>query len=298
MFKPGAGQKHRSPVHELEFEHPAGRQAEVQLVHLSELRRRELDVQIDEPARHAFHVIQLVTSGRGRYWVDFETLDVELGDVIYLRPGQIHAFDRSSAYQGLLLVFRSEALHEPSGLHPIDPRLPRLRPAARDFDLLADLATQLDALLHRDVSVNVHQLGRWLLAAITSAIGEVARSQVPARSDSPRQYFEVVYAFERMLEIHYAERHRMGWFASRLETTERRLGRACQAVRGRSPKQLADAQTALEARRRLLLYEDLVEQVAEDLGFSEATNFVKFFRRTTGMTPTAFRGMRARKSVV
>ncbi|MFP5510973.1 MAG: helix-turn-helix domain-containing protein [Alphaproteobacteria bacterium] len=29
--------------------------------------------------------------------------------------------------------------------------------------------------------------------------------------------------------------------------------------------------------------------IAEGLGFAEATNFAKFFRRETGLTPAAFR---------
>lgn len=32
-----------------------------------------------------------------------------------------------------------------------------------------------------------------------------------------------------------------------------------------------------------------VAEIAHQLGFSESTNFVKFFRRQLGVTPTAFR---------
>lgn len=45
----------------------------------------------------------------------------------------------------------------------------------------------------------------------------------------------------------------------------------------------------LEAKRRLISGGAPIEALAEALGFSEATNFVKFFRRHTGETPAAFR---------
>lgn len=44
----------------------------------------------------------------------------------------------------------------------------------------------------------------------------------------------------------------------------------------------ATAQTAVRNLRPIYL-------IAEGLGFAEATNFAKFFRRETGLTPAAFR---------
>jgi AraC-like DNA-binding protein len=45
----------------------------------------------------------------------------------------------------------------------------------------------------------------------------------------------------------------------------------------------------LEAKRLLAHSTASVAAVAHQLGFSEATNFVKFFRRNAGVTPKAFR---------
>jgi AraC-like DNA-binding protein len=45
----------------------------------------------------------------------------------------------------------------------------------------------------------------------------------------------------------------------------------------------------LEAKRQLAVTSDSVESIGLSLGFSEATNFVKFFRRVSGDTPAAFR---------
>jgi AraC-like DNA-binding protein len=45
----------------------------------------------------------------------------------------------------------------------------------------------------------------------------------------------------------------------------------------------------LEAKRLLAHSLSPVAAIGEALGFDEATNFVKFFRRETGLTPGAFR---------
>lgn len=50
-----------------------------------------------------------------------------------------------------------------------------------------------------------------------------------------------------------------------------------------------DRKLTLAAKRLLLHTQDTVEQIAEALGFSESTNFVKFFHRLEDCTPRAFR---------
>lgn len=71
--------------------------------------------------------------------------------------------------------------------------------------------------------------------------------------------------------------------------TTKTLSRACHQVRGLSPKKLIDGNLALEAKRNLVMGDHTVEEIALGLGFSEATNFVKFFKRITGRTPEVFR---------
>jgi AraC-like DNA-binding protein len=78
-------------------------------------------------------------------------------------------------------------------------------------------------------------------------------------------------------------------YAVRLGYSARTLTRACRAATGRSAKELIDARVALEAQR-LLAHTDLpVAAIGRSLGFSEPTNFGKFFAREVGETPGAFR---------
>jgi AraC-like DNA-binding protein len=58
---------------------------------------------------------------------------------------------------------------------------------------------------------------------------------------------------------------------------------------GRSAKQVVDLRVALEARRILVHSTASASAIGEQLGFSEPTNFQKFFKRQVGLTPEAFR---------
>jgi AraC-like DNA-binding protein len=67
------------------------------------------------------------------------------------------------------------------------------------------------------------------------------------------------------------------------------LTRACKDVLGHSAKEEVDRRVALEAQRLLVHSTSTSVAIGELLGFSEPTNFVKFFRRRVGTTPEAFR---------
>ncbi|AOW14451.1 hypothetical protein LPB72_02990 [Hydrogenophaga crassostreae] len=58
---------------------------------------------------------------------------------------------------------------------------------------------------------------------------------------------------------------------------------------GFTAKQVIDRRIVLEARRLLAHSQMPVAHIGHQLGFTEPTNFVKFFRRLGGETPQQFR---------
>ena len=70
----------------------------------------------------------------------------------------------------------------------------------------------------------------------------------------------------------------------------RTLTRHCMEWTGKPAKQLIDERVALEARRPpSRTGEGRLAELARQLGFADATQFGKFFRRLTGETPARFR---------
>jgi len=81
-----------------------------------------------------------------------------------------------------------------------------------------------------------------------------------------------------------------------LGCSEKTLNRATHAVVDMSPKSLLVGRIVLEAKRLLAHSASPVAAIAADLGFEEATNFVKFFRRETGVTPPSTQSARTSRS--
>lgn len=277
-------------IQRIPFQHSEGQASPVEVAHLSELRVRGLDHSIHEPMRLTFHLLQFVTEGEGAHWVDFEQVPLYPGDVLYIRPEQVHAFDTDATHEALLVFFIPEAPRQIGVPPPMQwQATPVLRPNPRAFRFLTDLVRLHDALESDPSEVRPETVGPRLLGAVLAGLADVAAAQQGPLTLTAQRYEALVRDFEALLDAHHATSRSPSWYAAALSTTPRTLSRACRKSRDRSPKQMVDARVALETKRLLATTDDNVEAIGYALGFSEPTNFVKFFKRVEGATPEAFR---------
>lgn len=110
-------------------------------------------------------------------------------------------------------------------------------------------------------------------------------SPAPIAGSAARHASELADLIEREL----GGRREVGWYARRLGVSARTLNRATERVAGRTVKELVDERIVLEAKRLLVHTTMAVDAVAERLGFDDPSNFVRFFRRLTGTTPSGLR---------
>ena len=89
---------------------------------------------------------------------------------------------------------------------------------------------------------------------------------------------------------HFNQMHEVIEYAKALNLSVGKLNKGVTKVSGKRPLEIINERIALEAKR-ILSYslEMKVKQVADMLGFSDVSNFVKFFKRNVGMTPSDFR---------
>jgi AraC-like DNA-binding protein len=95
--------------------------------------------------------------------------------------------------------------------------------------------------------------------------------------------------YRTLVEREFTRWHRVALYAKELGCSEKSLSRAARDVADRSPKTILTDRIVLEAKRLLAHSLLPVANIGYEIGFSEPTNFVKFFRRETRLTPGAFR---------
>lgn len=140
-----------------------------------------------------------------------------------------------------------------------------------------------------DTELGIELLGQLLTALLI----RIARLLPRADAGSPPVGAETFRRFQHELERSFAVTRHAGDYAARVGYSVRTLSRACQAVTGHTAKELINARVALEAKR-LLTHTDLpAATVGRRLGFTEPTNFNKFFTRETGHNPGDFRSTKS-----
>ncbi len=95
--------------------------------------------------------------------------------------------------------------------------------------------------------------------------------------------------FAAEIERHFRSHAPLAHYASALGLSMGHLNALCRQLAGRTALEMIHERLLLEARRNLVYTAMTVREVAETLGFSDPAYFTRFFRRATGMSPTAFR---------
>ncbi|MFJ9198769.1 helix-turn-helix transcriptional regulator [Streptomyces flaveolus] len=246
-----------------------------------------------------FHVVMLFTGGPVRHMIDFAEYEATAGELLWIRPGQVHRFSPDSEYRGTVLTmqpgFLPSATVEATGLYRYDLP-PLLRPdQARLAALTASLdqlrreyedATTLPLSLH--TAVLRHTLTAFLLrlAHLAASSAQEAR-QGAGQADAPGD--TTFTLFRNAVERDFATNHSVSAYADALGYSRRTLVRAVRAATGETPKGFIDKRVVLEAKR-LLAHTDMpIGRVGAAVGFPDAANFSKFFQQHTDMTPAAFR---------
>ncbi|WP_432193666.1 helix-turn-helix domain-containing protein [Streptomyces sp. bgisy027] len=250
------------------------------------------DAPLERVHRIDFHVVMLFTGGPVRHMIDFAEYQANSGDLLWIRPGQVHRFSGTDDYRGTVLTmqpgFLPRATVEATGLyrydlppllHPGRAQLPALRSALAQLQREYEDTTTLPLSLH--TAVLRHSLTAFLLrlAHLAASSAEAARHQ----GDT------TFTLFRDAVERGFATNHSVSAYADQLGYSRRTLVRAVRAATGETPKGFIDKRVILEAKR-LLAHTDMpIGRVGAAVGFPDAANFSKFFHQHTETTPAGFR---------
>lgn len=286
------------------YQAPADYALDVELYPVAELRTRVGDADVRGLERIDFHCLIHLTVGRYAHVVDFETEAMTPGSLLFLQPGQVHRFGDLSGCDGWLLVFKAELLP----IRAESPTHPGADKAVDELELgrLGDLPRshlRLAAATRRAVTEALERMADDARRPASRALNLLLRSQVQsllmrlwldaAASEADDRIEPVVLRryrrFRAAVERDFMRWHGVATYADRLGCSEKSLTRAALEVTDRTAKAVITDRLVLEAKRLLAHTLLPVAVIGDQLGFAEATNFVKFFRRETGLTPGAFR---------
>lgn len=285
----------KTDIQRLGYRPQAPYQLDLEIFSVADLRLRGKE-QVRVTHRYEFHTVVCVTQGTCTQMVDFKSVSCAPGSLLVLRAGQAHNYGEHEDWDGWNLMFRPEfVLPVSTTSHDLKlaldlERLPEhIALNSQELRKVTDLLQQMreDTLL--DVpQEDLHALLRHQLHALLTRLSILqGKRQTQEVLVSPAsQRFQ---RFQQLVEARFAEWHQVADYAGELCYTEKSLARAVAAATGMTAKAFIAARINLEAKRLLVHTDMSVVTIADKLGFDEATNFSKFFKREAGCTPVEFR---------
>jgi AraC-like DNA-binding protein len=271
-----------SSIRPVTYRNPRNPDSPVEVLALAELRRKAPAGYLVHPQRPAFHQVHVLTRGHCELEVDFERVALNRRTVAWVRPGQVQRFDLHDGVDGWLLMFTADVLESDLFDEPVGPRVD-LGNAGED---VAWLLERLRRASEEEAYDERHPLLRHLLHALLLVLHRRGRTSI-ARCPAPvRSVFAI---FRKEVERRFAKTRRVEDYERLIGYSSKTLTRAARAATGLSAKQYIDQRVLLESRRLLAHTTLSAGEIAQRVGFSELTNFIKFFRRESGESPTRFR---------
>ncbi|MDD1795501.1 AraC family transcriptional regulator [Enterovibrio sp. ZSDZ42] len=283
-------------VLDVSFNPQSGYPLPIEICHFSEIKQRGKKSHLRAVQRLDFYLLLGITQGNCLHNLDFVLHKCNPGDWLLVTPGQVLQFDLESEWDAWLVMFRPEVLlpkmanrvtFELSNMVQLDDVEQRMSLSSSEHATATDLVSQMehDAKRGNKETLTLLQLQlQTLLIRLTNS-RSASVPDLPASASA----LERVERFKLAVERHYKTSHQSKSYAKQLGYAEKTLSRATIEVLGISPKQYLSNRLILEAKRMLAHTADQISLIGDELGFDEITNFVKFFKRQTGLTPREFR---------
>jgi AraC family transcriptional regulator, transcriptional activator of pobA len=251
------------------------------------------------PHRHDFYHLFWIESGNGTFVSDGRSYPLTRGSLIFVSPGQVHAWKCNDTLKGYVLCF------EPASLFSGSDRPYRLLHDLAQFSATTkDRATfQVAGSTYRILRVAFKNLADefhgsaefrcdMVRSQITALLIRLHRLCLSTPSVEAQGYStHLTNRFLSLLEKEAGKLQRARYYTSALSVSPRVLVDAVLAETGKSPSAWIRDRTLLEARR-LLIYTDLtISEIGYRLNFQNVSYFVRFYRRLAGVPPGASRGV-------
>ncbi len=250
-----------------------------------------------KPHVHSYYQIIWFKDGLGHHRVDFNSYKVEANSLFFISKGQIHHFDQHYP-DGFIIHFNAsfidysenftEVFLKHNIFHSFEKE-PLFKIKEKDQDALLNLIMQMQAEVdhpHHFAHKEYMKVLLHLFLILTQRLGVRKRSR-ELSMNNPTHILLV--RFQKVLEERFHEIHTVSSYADLLNVSPKTLTNCTRSHLQQTPLEIINERITLEAKRLLTYSDKNVSEIAYQLGFSDASNFVKFFKRTTKMAPREFR---------
>ena len=243
-----------------------------------------------------FYIIYFVEQGAGVHTIDFQEYKISKGSIITIRKDQIHKFQNNKNLKGQLLLFTDDFLV--SYLENLES----LKTMRLFNEIIADPVfnlTKSDFLQIQSLISQIHteyfsrkddySLGiiRSLLHVLITQLFRIKSSKISISNS--RKYLSDFVKFQKEVEQNIFRTNQVKDYGALLGVSTKTLNNITNTIVNKSAKAFIDSIYIKQIKRLLINTELSIKEIAYETGFEESTNFYKYFKRHTHLTPEQFR---------
>lgn len=241
---------------------------------------------VQELHRHDFYYILLVEQGKGYHEIDFTPYPVNKHALFFMRPGQVHKHCLKQGSKAHIIAFSS--LQGPVGQGLLEQ-------AARNNCYLLAPSTfeRVHALVNsmcKESAESNYGYELVIKATMETLLVEIIRQQKTSDQKQVRSYEQKkIDEFLSLLNQHIRQYKQVTKYTEFLHLSSYQLNAITKSILGKTPSTVINEHIILEAKRYLSATSNQINQIAEHLGYDDASYFIRFFKKHTGFTPESYR---------
>lgn len=264
--------------------------------HINELEQMPpLPPHIISPHKHLFHEVFFIKKGNMIHNIDFKEYTIKQKSIFFISQYQLHLLAKTEqSVEGYRLMFQpdflkstlfgNDFLFELIYINNIYAN-PHLCIASEDSESIENYFN----LLYREYThPKPNALAIQSLLYLTLA--EIQRLLPPQTKEHiPTNRLLMYKKFVEVLENNYNKNLKIKEYADRLHITPKTLSRLIHEVTNHNFTDVVQHRVILEAKRMLQFSNLSISQIADDLGYDDASYFSRCFKKIANMTPLEFR---------
>ena len=251
---------------------------------------------IIQPHRAEFYQIIWFQEGETKHMVDFNPIQTEPNTILFVGKDSVQRFDDISGLNGKVILFTDNFFCKTEADTTFLKRtilFNDLRSVSKvnvsdSVSIFANILSQMELELENSKDnfqsdILHNQLQNLLLH---SERGRRKQGFVAIKPDADLDY---ALLLKDLLDTNFIAHKKVSFYCEQMFLTSKRLNQVTTKIFGKTPKEIIDDRVLLASKRLLVHTGKSIKEIAFSIGFEEATNFVKYFKRHTNKTPVEFR---------
>lgn len=239
---------------------------------------------------HDYFEIFLFESGGGFHTIDFNRVEIEPQSIHLVLPGQIHQIGREGSCTGLVVLFSKDYLSSNHNLSNTIKNYPFINKQENPYikTIPRKIFSSLFEILKQFFNGN-DLSGFNSKEIIQSYLNILLLKTQEIFLENKIQISPIVQQLISFLDNSCTNTTTPQSLCANLHTSSNSLNALTLKELGKSASLLIKEALIMAVKKELLLSNSSVKEIAYQFDFSDPSNFNKFFKRETGLTPIEFK---------